>query len=537
MKIYKYLLITIAPLFLQCSSTGEPSEKPNIILILADDMGYSDLGCTGAEIPTPNLDRLAANGMMMPNFYNAARCCPTRASLITGLYPHQAGMGDMVEGRLWNDSTFIESYQGWLKEDAITLAEALQEEGYHNLFSGKWHIGNEEPNWPDNRGFDRTFAMLHGASNFFNMEPWINENQFMRLHLDGEIYEPGDDFYMTNAITNHALDFIQHSDEHKPFFLYIAYTAPHWPLHALPEDIEKFRGQYMQGWHQIRNNRFAKMKKSGLLPADAKISPEHFSNPATTPLWDTLSQQDKKTWDLRMAVYAAQMYRMDQGIGQLIDYLEKNGKLNNTIIMFLSDNGATKAGIYQATNWVANRSGPIGSENSFDSYGARWANMSNVPYRLFKHWTAEGGIKTPFIMHWPDKIKPNTVIKNYGHIIDIMPTCLIASGASTEKIAHYKLEGSDLLEPQFKNDTSRAVFWEHQGNWAVRKGSWKLLYVNYKNKPLNASLYNLSSDPTELQDIKDDYPDKARELQELYKQWSEYVGVAPFDSLILARPI
>ncbi len=524
-------------LCLACSGPIEKIKKPNIILILADDMGFSDLGCTGAEIPTPNLDRLAADGMIMPNFYNAARCCPTRASLLTGLYPHQAGMGDMVEGRLWKDSTFLQSYQGWLEEDAITLAEALKEADYQTFISGKWHIGNEEPQWPDNRGFDRTFAMLHGASNFFNMEPWITDDQFMRLHLDGEIYEPGADFYMTNAITEHAINFIREAKNEKPFFLYLSYTAPHWPLHALPEDIDKFRGQYMQGWHYVREKRLKKMKELGLIPADSEASPEYFSDPKTTPQWDTLSQEDKETWNLRMAVYAAQIYRMDQGIGEVVSYLEKAGKLDNTIIMFLSDNGATKASIYMATSWVADRSGPIGSENSFDSYGARWANTSNTPFRLFKSFVAEGGIKTPFIMHWPAQITPETVKTNYGHVIDIMPTCLKAAGVAAETLAEYNQEGVDLLGPQFEVDTSRVVYWEHNGHWAVRQGPWKLMYVDYKKSPVAANLFNLNNDPAELYDLKNEYPEKARELHELYKAWADKVGVMPFDSLILARPI
>ncbi len=536
MKFKNYLFFAAFYCLYACSQPAEEIEKPNIILILADDMGYSDLGCTGAEIPTPNLDRLAANGMLMPNFYNAARCCPTRASLITGLYPHQAGMGDMVEGRLWKDGTFLQSYQGWLEEDAITLAEALKEADYQTLFSGKWHIGNEVPHWPDNRGFDRTFAMLHGASNYFNMEPWVAEDQFMRLHLDGEVYEPGENFYMTNAITDYAIDFMQQANQEKPFFLYLSYTAPHWPLHALAEDIEKFKGKYMQGWHQVREERFKKMKQLGVIPADTEISPEYFSDPMTTPQWDTLSQQEKEKWDLRMAVYAAQMYRMDQGIGEVISYLEKEDKLDNTIIMFLSDNGATKAGIYMATSWVADRSGPIGSENSFDSYGARWANASNVPFRLFKTWTAEGGIKTPFIMHWPAHIEPARV-ENYGHLIDVMPTCLKAAGVSKETMQQYNLEGVDLLNPEFKNDTSRVIYWEHHGNWAVRKGPWKLLSARYKKSPVKVGLYNLEEDPAELNDLKHEYPGKVQELQELYDKWTEKVGVLPFDSLILARPI
>lgn len=537
MRLFEFFLIIL--LLMGCQPIEKNPSPPNIILILADDMGYSDLGCTGAEIPTANIDRLAADGLMMPNFYNAARCCPTRASLLTGLYPHQAGMGDMVEGRLWKDSTFLPAYQGWLEEDAITIAEALKQKNYTTLFSGKWHVGNQKEHWPDNRGFDRTFAMLHGAGNYFNMEPWISEDQFMRLHKDGVPFKPGEDFYMTNAITDHALEFMGEIDPTQPFFLYLSYTAPHWPLHALPQDIEKFKGKYMEGWNELREKRFDKMKKLELVPEKAELSPAYFSNALLTPQWDTLSQADKETWDLRMAVYAAQMYRMDHNIGALLEYLGVNNLLDNTLIMFLSDNGATKAAIYLATGWVADRSGPIGSANSFDSYGAGWANASNTPFRLFKHWTNEGGIKTPLIMHWPNQIPAGSKNRSYGHVIDIMPTCLSAAGFTTSElnqIFKIPLEGTDLISRDSSNNED-VLYWEHQGHWAVRKGSWKLLHNHDKDSTGEYALYDISRDPGEMKDLKDLHPELSNRLYQQYLEWEEKVGVKPFDSLILARDI
>lgn len=522
-----------------CQPSPSLDASPNIIVILADDMGYSDLGCTGAEIPTPHLDRLAREGHLMTEFYNAARCCPSRAALMAGVYPHQAGMGDMVEGRLWHDSTFLSAYQGWLNTEIPTLAEALKDHGYQTLLSGKWHLGNDEPYWPDNRGFERTFAMLHGAGNYFNLKPWISEDQFMRLHLDKVPYEPGENFYMTTAITDHALAFMEERDASKPFFLYLSYTAPHWPLHALPEDIDRFRGSYLEGWHELRRRRFERMKELGILDPTAELSPAYERSPELTPHWDTLSAAAKETWDLRMAVYAAQVYRMDQDIGRVLQHLEDQQELDNTLILFLSDNGATHSSIYRATSWVVDRSGPIGSAASFDAYGGRWGNMSNVPFRLFKHWTTEGGIKTPLIIHWPDGLAGTAPLPAYGHIIDLMPTCLRAAGLSAEVLltTYPHLEGINLFEGPSSAQDERMLFWEHQDHWAVRQGPWKLVYTHEQGSHPAPRLFHLQDDPAELHDLKEQHPGRYKRLHAAYQQWAKEVGVLPFDSLILARDL
>lgn len=540
-------LFLLSVLTLACQPTGGDTRPPNIILILADDMGYSDLGCTGGEIPTPHLDRLAAGGLLMPNFYNAARCCPTRAALMTGLYPHQAGMGDMVEGRLRKDSTFLPAYQGWLSQNAVTIAEVLQQAGYQTYLSGKWHLGNDEPHWPDNRGFERTFAMIHGAGNYFNDEPWASKDQFRRLHVDGEEFQPGEGFYMTDAITDFALRFMEEGEREKPFFLYLSYTAPHWPLHALPEDIEKFEGRYTQGWHVLRKERFERMKALGVIPEHAALAPEYVNvgNPILTPAWDTLPAESRATWARRMAVYAAQVYSMDRAIGRVVDYLEEQGELDNTLILFLSDNGATHAAIYLATSFIADRSGPIGSARSFDSYGARWGNMSNTPYPLFKLYTAEGGIKTPLIAHYPKGIEPNTVSVAYGHVIDLLPTCLELAGVEyPETYNGHPIQPAEgiSLAPAFRGaalPAGRPLFWEHHGNYAVRKGKWKLLnVVDAKDAGGDRlQLFGLDSDPSESRDVSAQHPEMVRELQRLYQEWTAWIGVEPFNSLILARPI
>ncbi len=522
-----------------CQAT-ERTGSPNIIIILADDMGYSDISCFGSEIPTPNIDYLSDQGLTMTHFYNASRCCPTRASLLTGMYPHQAGMGDMVEGRLLKDSTFLSAYQGWLNEKTPTIAELLKEAGYQTFISGKWHVGDAPEYWPDKRGFDRSFSLINGASNYFNLEPWIREDQEIILIKDGKKITTSPDLYMTTAITEHGLDFIRQRDHKKPFFLYLSYTAPHWPLHALPEDITKFEGQYLKGWDRLRNNRFRRLIDLGILDSTTCLTDPFYANPLITPAWDILSGEDQETWGRRMAVYAAQIYRMDLGIGEIIRMLRKEKELENSLIMFLSDNGATNAAIYLAASWAADRSGPIGSANSFDAYGARWANASNTPFKLFKHWTTEGGIATPFIAFWPQKISPRLENRHYAHVIDLLPTCLDAAGLSDGQNLP-EAEGISLLPVFLTNgqNPERILFWEHQGSWAVRKGKWKLVHTKkiMGREVSLLELFDLEEDRAECHDLSSEYPEIVRELKELYEKWASRAGVVPWDSLILAREL
>jgi arylsulfatase len=516
-------------------------EKPNIVLIMADDMGYSDLGCTGSEIETPNLDRLAEEGLLMTRFYNEARSAPTRASLLTGLYQHQTGMGNMTEGLMYPDSTRIPSYQGYLSNNCVTIAEALKQNNYQTFISGKWHVGDPEKAHPENRGFDRTFSLIWGSSNYFNLEPFISESMEITMKLDGKEYTPPEDFYMTRAFTDHAIQFVEERNEEQPFFLYLSYTAPHWPLHALPGDIKRFEGDYMQGWNTVRQKRYARMKELGIIPDEWELSPSFNEQSAVTPEWDTLNREEKHTWDRRMAVYAAMMYRMDAGIGRVVEKLKSIGEYENTLILFLSDNGACRASLYRATSWCAERGGPIGSENSFDSYGPRWANVSNTPFRLFKSSTMEGGIITPLIAHWPKVIKQQHISHKPGHIIDIMPTLLDITNTQYPK--KYKgrqilpLEGQSLLpiiqgrEEQFKTD--RSLYWEHQGNRAVREGKWKLVYLD---KTGEWKLYDMQRDGTELNDLAGQHPGKVESMKESYFNWADRVGVVHnTDSLILVR--
>ena len=513
-------LVVIAMLLVTCQPAQQEVQQqpPNILIILADDLGYSDIGCYGGEINTPNLDRLANNGLRFRNFYNAARCCPTRASLLTGLYPHQAGMGGMVTD-VSKPLSPPGPYQGYLNDSSATMAEVLKGAGYKTYMSGKWHVGEHPEHWPTKRGFDRYFGLISGASSYY--EVIKDQPRVRQMALDDQIWEPpSEGFYMTDAITDYALDFLEkHVAEQKdqPFFTYLAYTAPHWPLHALPEDIERYEGKYDQGWEPVRQQRFQKMKEIGLIDQTYRLS----EIPNTIPDWDTLSNQQE--WSRRMEVHAAMVDRMDQGIGKVISLLEESGNLENTLILFLSDNGGSSENI-TARN-LNDPSVLIGEQGSYAAFREPWANASNTPYRKYKRWTHEGGIKTPFIMHWPEAIKSQgSIVSGYGHIIDIMTTALQLSRAeysdNSKSLAGKSLDWA--WQGASSYDKDRVLYWEHFGHRAIRKGPWKLVSALPDNQ---WELYNLDEDPVELNDLSEDYPEKVEELDELHQEWGAEIGI------------
>lgn len=500
MKVTKLVLLSV---FLYASCT-QIEKKPNIIVILADDMGYADLGCTGSEIETPNLDRLATDGLLFTNCYNTARCCPSRASLLTGLYQHQAGVGAM------NHDRGIPAYQGFLNEHCVTIAEVLQQNGYRTIMAGKWHVGDERAHWPDKRGFERFYGIPKGGGLYFYPSRFIDRE----VYKNGEKVIPdSSSFYSTDNFTTESIQFIKESrQEQKPFFLYLAYIAPHYPLQAWPKDIAKYDGVYDQGYHAIRNKRFEKQKKLELIPADLTISPRDFPN------WDSVENKQEEI--RKMQVYAAQVDNMDQNIGKLVEALEQMGELENTVIMFLSDNGACA----QEENWAPGAE--IGTAASFVSYGKNWANVSNVPFREYKQQTYEGGIITPLIVHWPAGIKAKqSHINELVHINDIMPTCLKIAGAKYPEFYNgHKITPlpSKSFLPLLKGNffQHKQLFWEHLGNQAIRKEDLKL--VKDHNQPWR--LYDLAEDPTELNDLSAEAPNQVNELKSEYKAWMDRVG-------------
>jgi arylsulfatase A-like enzyme len=521
----------------------ENAPRPNIIVIMSDDMGYSDLGCYGGEIRTPNLDKLAAGGLRYTQFHNTGRCCPTRASLLTGLYAHQAGIGEMT-----NDGG-QPGYRGDLSFNAVTLAEAMKSTGYRTYMAGKWHLtkqlkpdGNKD-NWPMQRGFDRFYGTIIGAGSLY--DPWTLTRDNIAITPENDpLYHP-DRYYYTHAISDNAVMFVndhKKADADDPFFMYLAYTAAHWPMHALAEDIAKYKGKYDGGYEASRKARYQRMKEMGLIKEEWDLSEE------PRP-WSQLPEE-RRAWELRcMEVYAAMVDSMDQGIGKLVDALEANSQLDNTLILFLQDNGGcsenrgrTKlknppTGVEPMgrdelqTEMVPARSreglpvltGPgvmPGPSETYIAYGQSWANVSNTPFRYYKSNNHEGGIATPLIAHWPTGIGAKNELRNQlGHLIDIMATCIDVSGATFPKQYHghdiMPMEGISLA-PSFAKDINkdRLLMWEHYGSRAIRQGKWKLVSIG--GKPWE--LYDMGADRSEMHNLAARQPDKAKELAE---QWEK----------------
>ncbi|MGQ0635744.1 MAG: arylsulfatase [Planctomycetaceae bacterium] len=533
--------------------------RPNLIVIMSDDMGFSDIGCYGGEIRTPHLDALAAGGLRFTQFYNCARCCPTRASLLSGLYPHQAGMGHMTGAKYRS-----EGYAGDLSRNCLTIAEALAPAGYRSYMTGKWHVSRHEglggitDNWPLQRGFSRFYGTIRGAGSFFDPTTLCRDNTLISPQNDPE-YRPAT-YYYTDAISDNAVKFIgEHGRDHatQPFFLYVAYTAAHWPMHALPEDIARYRGMYDGGYEPIRQARFERAKQMGLIDSRWQLTP-------TAERWDDLSD---KAWEARcMEVYAAMIDRMDQGIGRMIAELKRQKRLENTLILFLQDNGGcaelvgrtSNAERIQNANYRAFgredlqpaivppmqtrdgravRSGPgvmPGPEDTYVAYGLGWANVSNTPFREYKHWVHEGGISSPLIAHWPQGIAPdlrNRFVHSPSHLIDIMATCVDLAGAKypaeRDGLAITPLEGTSL-RPAFAArslERKQPLFFEHEGNRAVRDGQWKLVAKG----PAGAwELYNMSVDRTETTNLADRDPERVRQLVAQWEAWAHRSHVLPW---------
>lgn len=503
-------------------SAGEgPAKRPNVVLIMADDMGYSDIGCYGGEVRTPNLDKLAAGGLRFTNFFNTARCCPTRASLMSGLYPHQAGVGWMTDD--WKRP----GYGGQLNRRCVTIAEVLRASGYGCYMVGKWHLTKTgkmqapDESWPMQRGFHRFFGTITGAGSFYKPTT---------LTRDNAPFEPGEKFYYTDALGDQAVSFLaDHRRERPkdPFFLYTAFTSPHWPLHALKDDVAKYEEIYSKGWNAIREERFERMKKIGLVRPGWKMAEWDKSIPA----WDTLDAAKKAEMVKKMAIYAAQIDRMDQNVGKIVRQLEKQGDLDDTLILFLSDNGGCAEG--DLFGFERMMGGTLGEDTSFASYGRGWAFASVTFFRLFKHWVHAGGVSTPLIAHWPRGIAEKNALRTQpGHLIDVMATCVdLGKATYPAEVAGQKIlpyEGKSLV-PAFANKALErdAIYWEHEDNKAILRGKWKLV----SQHPKGWELYDFEADRAETNDLALAHPDVVRELSARWQSWAERVGVESYHEL------
>ncbi len=563
-----FLTLFVASWLIQSSAI--PCERavapPNIIVIMSDDVGYSDIGCYGGEIETPNLNTLASNGVRFTQFYNTARCCPTRASLLTGLYAHQAGIGHMVDGA---NTKAGGAYAGELSKNAVTIAEVLKSSGYATYMVGKWHVTkktnpqneSDRSNWPRQRGFDRFYGTIHGAGSFFDPNTLVRDHAVISPFADSE-YKP-DLFYYTDAINDNAVRFI---DEHKkqssdrPFFLYMAHTAAHWPMHAKESDIAKYKGRFDKGYDAIRAARIEKMKKFGLIDPRWKVSDQVGD-------WESVKN---KEWEIRcMEVFAAMLDCMDQGIGRLIDRLKENGQFENTLILYLQDNGGCAEEMGRNGNFVARSDTPTrqplasdylqpdmipkqtrdgfpvrqgkgvmpGDKDTYVGYGRSWANVSNTPFREFKHWQHEGGISTPLIAHWPVGIaaqRRGVLESQPCHLIDLMATCVELAGASYPPVFSGQsikpMEGVSLV-PAFAGKPigrQKPIYWEHEGNRAIRDGDWKLV----SKHPDGWELYDMVADRTEMHDLAKAHPDRVKSMSKQWDVWASRVGVLPWPIVI-----
>jgi len=535
-----YIKLITATLLLIPVFTGLAEDKkdlPNIILIMVDDMGFSDLGYHGGEIQTPNLDFLAKNGVKYSNFYNSGRCCPTRASLMTGLHPHQTGIGWMTHTRhnLKHLKKFTsDAYQGHLNRQCATIADVLKQNGYATYATGKWHLGLfEKDDWPLQRGFDKYFGCLRGHTLCFQPDkqcPIYSGNELVTRPKS----TTDEAFYTTDAFTDHGLEFIKEGmkKDKKPFFWYLAYNAPHWPIQAFEDDIDKYRGKYMEGFRAVRQNRFERQIASGLIDSTHRLSPLD----KDIPIWQDLTSKQQQESDLRMAVYAAMIDRVDQNIGKIMRFLKETDQYENTLICFLSDNGAChEFSILGHRNIV-----DVQARNAdhLVSYGKAWSQVGSTPFRQYKSFTHEGGTATPFFIHWPAKIKSNGQwYRDSAHILDVMPTFLEVSGskypAEFNKSKLHKLAGVSLT-PSFNYQNlarKEGIYLEHQGNASLLQYPWKLVGHNVALKNgtdfSKWELYDLSKDRTELDNLASKYPEKLQEMAKAWDIWARKYTVFP----------
>ena len=524
MNAKRFLLLILAAA-LTTATTIVAAERPNIIVILADDMGFSDIGCYGSEIPTPHLDALAANGLRFTQFYNSPRCSPTRAALLTGLYSQQAGMG-------WLDNKVepqSRGFHGRLLPRCVTIPEVLGEAGYFTAMTGKWHLGQQNGTPPWERGFMRSLNSRFGEVYF----PKESDRPGTKsLFLDGreipkDSPELGHDWYSSDLFATWGLKFIDEARaEKKPFFLYVAQGTVHFPLRAPEEVIAKYRGKYMRGWDQLREERHARQIAMGIVDARWPLSPR----PDDSPAWDTLAPDKQERFDQIMAVYAAMVESLDRSTGLIVDGLKERGLLDNTLIIFLSDNGGNAEG---GPNGMTRGDGPIGGPQSYVLLGMNWATLANTPFKRYKHFTHEGGISSPFIMHWPAGIPLDhrgTLEKQPAHLVDIMATAVDLAGAEYPRRFHdndiLPMEGTSL-RPAFTGQPfarKEPIYWEHEGNKAVRDGRWKL--VQKWRGPWE--LYDMEADRTELHDLSKAHPEIASRLEASWTGWAERAFVDPW---------
>jgi len=547
MKLMKTIILCTLVLILvsACSSRqqknkkNETQSKPNIILLVADDLGFSDIGPFGGDIQTPVLDKLAKESMNFSNFHVLPTCSPTRSVLLTGNDNHIAGLGIMGEAS-YPALEGMPGYSGHLNDQVVTLPEILQQQGYHTYMAGKWHLGDKEGQTPDGRGFEESFALMQGGGSHYADQKPLSPAQVMDYRVNGKkLAKLPADFYSARNYTDTLIAYIEKNKaDHKPFFMYAAYTTPHDPLQAPKEYIEKYKGKFDKGWDSLRSLRLNNLKELGIVPKDVNS----FA-PNGIPKWESLNAEQKKEYARDMEVYAAMVDYLDMSIGRLINYLKQEGLYDNTMILFMSDNGANGV---TANTYPGNADGKYlssfnntlenkGLPNSFVEMGPGWAQASSSPFRLFKSFTSEGGIRAPLIVKMPSSgiNHEGEWTKSFVHVSDIMPTVLALTGATYPKEAKGKPVkqpiGKSIL-PLLNGETTalnaeKGMGWELFERKAYIKGNWKILRLAKPFGNGTWQLYNLEKDPGEINDLSQQFPAKRDSLISDWMQYAKENGV------------
>lgn len=531
-------LLCAMPFWMPASIAAEPAKRPNILLILADDLGYTDIGSYGGEIATPNIDKLAKTGVKMTQFYASPFCSPTRAMLLSGTDNHLAGFGDMAE-LMTAEQKGRPGYEGYLNERVVPMAQVLKDAGYRTAMTGKWHLGVPEQFSPATRGFEQSYVLTMGGSSH-----WGDQGGIIALDPDkpiraiyrenGKAVSVPQDFYSSEFFASKLIDYLKSGENTgKPFFGYLAFTAPHWPLHAPDVDIAKYEGRYKEGYDKLRKERLERMKKLGLLPKDTPVYEGHPS----WPKWDSLTADQKESEAKRMAVYAAMVDNMDRQIGRVIGYLKETKQLDNTYIFFMSDNGADGNSVYdvgRTREWIHrdmdNSTAHIGKQGSFAEYGPGWAQVGSTPFKLYKSFMYEGGIAVPAIV-WGPGLKKGSVKRDLAHVTDIAPTIYELAGTKHPGTEYngktvLPLRGKSMVaylqgKKPAVHEQSHAIGWELGGRKALRKGDWKIVFANKQWGKGDWELYNVAKDRTESQDLAESEPAK---LKEMIDAWERYVA-------------
>ena len=552
-------LVFIAMILLVVGCSQEPereeglvsvlSPRPNILLIVADDLGYGDIGFNGSEIETPNLDLLARSGLRFDQFHTLPTCSPTRSMLLTGVDNHLNGLGTMKEDKLPHHEG-LPGYQGYLNDHTVTVAELLRDVGYQTYMSGKWHLGMEEKQrFPSAKGFSNTFALLNGGANHFN-DLGTNANVPKASYTENGMPVERPEGYSSDLFTDKLLEMIEGGDKQSPFFAYLSFTAPHWPVQAPQDVISKYEEAYAGGWDDVRSKRFERMKSGGLVPRELDLPARSIDVPA----WNKLSEREQKNEARKMAVYAAMVDNLDANIGRVMQYLESQGELENTVIVFMSDNGAdpydrSQRNAYQEyfeATGVNNEHENMGAENSYLFQGLGWAQVSSVHLKHYKFMLSEGGTRVPLLVYNKALVSDENVRDQFASVADITPTLLDLAGAQHPGTEYqgkpvFPMRGRSLVDYMTGRSDSayaadEAVAFELFGNASIYMGEWKGLRLREPWEPANWKLYNLANDPSESIDLSFSEPEVLQVLLDKYATYENDNGVVDEPSDVTAYP-